>query len=158
MKMKMKQSAVKAALKPTDKLSATATAPSASSASKALAPTPSTYGATKALSTAPSATSATKAVTTAQSANCTCKAVTTIEVKMDVGFGNAVYLRGQGAGLTWEHGQPLVCVDAKTWRWTGEVKDPIKFKLLLNDKIWSAGNDLVIAPGQKIEIAPEFAV
>jgi hypothetical protein len=37
------------------------------------------------------------------------------------------------------------------------VKDPIKFKVLINDKIWSAGNDLVIAPGQKIELAPQFA-
>ena len=155
--MKMRQSAVKAALKPTDKLTATPTTSSASSASRITTTTAGAHSATKALTTAPSSTSATKAVATAPSANCACKAVTTIEVKMDVGFGNAVYLRGQGAGLTWEHGQPLVCVDAKTWRWTGEVKDPIKFKLLLNDKIWSVGNDLVIAPGQKIEIAPEFA-
>jgi hypothetical protein len=83
--------------------------------------------------------------------------VTTIDVKLDVGFGNAVFLRGQGAGLTWEQGQPLICVDAQTWRWTGEAKEPITFKPLINDKIWSAGDDLRIAPGQKIEIAPEFA-
>jgi hypothetical protein len=37
------------------------------------------------------------------------------------------------------------------------AKDPITFKVLINDKIWSAGNDLTIAPGQKIEVAPEFA-
>jgi hypothetical protein len=83
--------------------------------------------------------------------------LTTIEVKKDVGFGNAVFMRGQGGGLTWERGLPLVCVDAQTWRWSGVAKDPIKFKLLINDKIWSAGNDLVIAPGQKMEVAPEFA-
>ena len=47
--------------------------------------------------------------------------VTTIEVKLDVGFGNAVFLRGQGGGLTWEHGVPLSCVDGKTWRWSGKV-------------------------------------
>jgi hypothetical protein len=84
-------------------------------------------------------------------------AVTTIDVKLDVGFGNAVFLRGQGGGLTWERGMPLVCVDAKTWRWSTVAKDPITFKLLINDRIWSAGNDLRIAPGQKIEIAPQFA-
>ncbi|MGD0413546.1 MAG: hypothetical protein ABSC18_17800 [Verrucomicrobiota bacterium] len=83
--------------------------------------------------------------------------LTTIDVKRDVGFGNALFLRGQGGGLTWERGLPLVCVDAQTWRWSGMAKDPITFKLLLNDKIWSAGNDLKIAPGQRMEVAPEFA-
>ena len=83
--------------------------------------------------------------------------LTTIDVKIDVGFGNAVFLRGQGSGLTWEHGVPLFCVDGKTWRWSGKVKDPLTFKLLINDKIWAAGNDLTIKPGQKLEVKPVFA-
>ena len=83
-------------------------------------------------------------------------AVATIDVKMDVGFGNAIFLRGQGSGLTWDRGIPLVCVDGKTWRWTQTVTAPIKFKILLNDKVWSEGNDLTIAPGQKLEVAPHF--
>ena len=82
--------------------------------------------------------------------------LTTIDVKLDVGFGNAVFLRGEGGGLTWERGVPLVCVDAKTWRWAAEAKAPVTFKLLINDKIWSAGSDLTVAPGQKLEVAPEF--
>jgi hypothetical protein len=84
-------------------------------------------------------------------------AVTTIDVKMDVGFGNAIFLRGQGCGLTWDRGIPLVCVDGATWRWSQTVTDPVTFKILLNDKVWSAGNDLTIAPGQKLEVAPSFA-
>lgn len=83
--------------------------------------------------------------------------LTTINVKLDVGYGNAVYLRGHGAGLSWERGVPLSCVDSATWRWSGEVKDPVTFKLLINDSIWSAGSDLTVAPGQKIEVAPAFA-
>jgi hypothetical protein len=84
-------------------------------------------------------------------------AVTTIDVKMDVGFGNAIFLRGKGSGLTWDRGTPLVCVDGKTWRWSQAVSDPITFKILLNDQVWSAGNDLTIAPGQKLEVAPRFS-
>ena len=84
-------------------------------------------------------------------------AVTIIDVKLDVGFGNAVYLRGHGGGLTWERGVPLSCVDGKTWRWSGTVKDPITFKPLINDKIWSAGTDLTVKPGQKLEVKPIFA-
>jgi hypothetical protein len=84
-------------------------------------------------------------------------AVTTIDVKIDVGFGNVLYLRGEGSGLTWERGVPLSCVDGKTWRWSQPVTTPITFKLLLNDKVWSSGQDLKVAPGQKIEVAPAFS-
>jgi hypothetical protein len=84
-------------------------------------------------------------------------ALTVIDVKIDVGFGNAVYLRGQGSGLTWEHGVPLACVDGSTWRWSQTVASPITFKVLINDKVWSAGNDIVVTPGQKLEVAPSFA-
>ena len=80
----------------------------------------------------------------------------TIEAKIDVGFGNALYLRGEGAGLTWEQGIPLTCVDGSTWQWTGETEKHLKFKLLLNDHIWASGEDLVAAAGQKIEITPSF--
>ncbi|HEV7926144.1 MAG TPA: hypothetical protein VGR14_12350 [Verrucomicrobiae bacterium] len=84
-------------------------------------------------------------------------ALTTIEVKIDVGFGNAVFLRGQGSGLTWDHGVPLACVDGGTWRWAQTVAAPITFKVLLNDKVWSAGNDIVVTPGQKVQVSPKFA-
>lgn len=80
----------------------------------------------------------------------------TIEAKIDVGFGNALYLRGEGQGLDWNHGVPLTCVDGTTWKWTGEAKDKLKFKLLLNDAVWCQGEDIVAAPGQKLEISPAF--
>jgi hypothetical protein len=82
--------------------------------------------------------------------------VTVIEAKVDVGFGNNLFLRGQGAGLSWERGVPLRCVDGKTWQWTGTVPDRLTFKLLLNDAVWSKGENLVAAPGQKVEVVPTF--
>jgi hypothetical protein len=84
-------------------------------------------------------------------------AITTIEVKVDVGFGNALYLRGEGSGLNWDRGVPLSCVDGKTWRWSQSVTSPIKCKVLLNDQVWSSGQDLKVDPGQKIEVAPAFS-
>ena len=80
----------------------------------------------------------------------------TIEAKIDVGFGNTLYMRGEGQGLSWNRGVPLTCVDSSTWQWTGEASDALKFKLLLNDTVWSKGEDVVATPGQKIEIAPAF--
>ena len=81
----------------------------------------------------------------------------TIEAKIDVGFGNTLYLRGEGTGLSWNHGVPLTCVDGSTWKWSGETGQATKFKLLLNDAVWSAGEDLVVAPGQKLEVSPVFS-
>jgi hypothetical protein len=133
--MKIKKSAAPAALKPTNIVPATRSTPVTS-----VTPTPPAKPATAA-NPAPPASGV----------------LTTIDVKMDVGFGNAIYLRGEGSGLTWERGKALVCVDGGTWRWSQTVSAPITFKVLLNDKVWSAGKDLVIKPGQKIEVAPSFA-
>src|SRR5678809_950230 len=63
--------------------------------------------------------------------------VTTIEAKIDIGFGNNLFVRGEGAGLSWDHGLPLTCVDGRTWRWSGAVSDKLTFKLLLNDQVWA---------------------
>jgi hypothetical protein len=95
------------------------------------------------------------AETTTGSARSMAKPVT-IEAKIDVGFGNTLFLRGEGLGLSWTQGVPLTCVDGKTWKWTGETKEQLKFKLLLNDQVWSQGEDLVATPGQKVEISPAF--
>lgn len=130
--MKTKKNAAKAVLTPNIKTSAVPAASTSNPVQSLSAPKPTT-----ALQAAPSET--------------------VIDVKHDVGFGNALYLRGQGGGLNWEHGVPLVCVDGKTWRWSGKVKDPLTFKLLINDKIWSAGNDLTVKPGQKLEVRPNFS-
>jgi len=86
----------------------------------------------------------------------TAAAPITIEAKIDVGFGNNLFVRGQGEGLSWERGIPLECVDSKTWRLTVPAKDKVQFKLLINDAVWCKGEDLVAAPGKKVEVTPAF--
>jgi hypothetical protein len=93
--------------------------------------------------------------TTTGSTRSTAKPVT-IEAKIDVGFGNSLYLRGEGLGLSWNQGIPLTNVDGNTWKWSGETKEQLKFKLLLNDQVWSQGEDLVATPGERVEISPAF--
>jgi hypothetical protein len=80
----------------------------------------------------------------------------TIQAKINVGFGNTLYLRGEGRGLSWNQGIPLTCVDNSTWQWSGEADDKLKFKLLLNDSVWSKGEDLLVAPGERLEVSPAF--
>lgn len=86
----------------------------------------------------------------------TTRPVTTIEAKIDVGFGNNLFVRGEGAGLSWDKGAPLKCVDPATWQWSGEAGSPLKCKLLLNDSVWMTGEDLVVPPGKRVEVTPAF--
>src|SRR5690242_925184 len=80
-----------------------------------------------------------------------------IEAKVDVGWGNALFIRGQGAGLGWLKGMPLACLDGSTWVWlSNESQDKVTFKLLINDEVWAEGEDQVGEPGGKIEVRPVF--
>ncbi len=83
--------------------------------------------------------------------------VTSVEARIDVGFGNSVFIRGQGAGLSWEKGLPLTCVGRSAWVWsTKQAKDKVVFKLILNDQVWAQGQDVIVEAGKKIEVVPVF--
>jgi hypothetical protein len=83
--------------------------------------------------------------------------ITIIQAKLDVGFGNSLFIRGQGGGVSWDKGCSLDCVDGPAWIWsTKQAKDKVVFKLLLNDQVWAKGEDVVVEAGQKIEIVPVF--
>jgi hypothetical protein len=81
---------------------------------------------------------------------------TIIEAKIDVGFGNNLFVRGHGAGLSWNRGTPLICVEPGTWRWTAPTNEKLTFKLLLNDSIWAQGGDIVAMPGKQVKVSPSF--
>ena len=76
---------------------------------------------------------------------------------MDVGWGNALFIRGCGDGLSWNKGTPLVCADSSTWVWsTQRARNAVVFKLLLNDRVWAEGADAIVQPGKRLELMPTF--
>jgi len=82
---------------------------------------------------------------------------TFITAKIDIGFGNHLYLRGEGPGLSWDHGLAMDCVGNALW--TSAVKNansPVVFKVLVNDLTWSEGPDFTVQPGQSLTIVPTF--
>jgi hypothetical protein len=82
---------------------------------------------------------------------------TTITAKIDVGFGNALFLRGEGAGLSWDKGVPMECVASDLWRIVlAESARAYTFKFLINDTTWSAGPDFTAACGTSVTLTPEF--
>jgi len=84
-------------------------------------------------------------------------AATTIIAQIDVGFGNQLYLRGDGAGLSWDHGVEMSCVRDDQWSYRLEgATRPVSFKFLINDVTWSTGPDYTVAPEATVVLTPSF--
>ncbi|MDR1413420.1 MAG: hypothetical protein LBI56_00570 [Puniceicoccales bacterium] len=76
----------------------------------------------------------------------------------DVGFGNYLYIRGDGYGLSWDRGIQMDPISSSSWQWKCSCdceKKCFEFKVLVNDIVWSTGENFV-AIGEKNEISPKF--
>jgi hypothetical protein len=82
---------------------------------------------------------------------------TLVEARLELGPGNTLFIRGEGEGLSWHEGTPLKNIAPGTWTWySPRPSCPITFQLLLNDLVWAKGQDLVLEPGGRLEVAPDF--
>ena len=82
---------------------------------------------------------------------------TTIIAQIDIGFGNILYIRGNGGGLSWDQGLAMGNATADQWKITlGKTTKPVTFKFLVNDLTWSAGEDYVVEPGSTVTLVPTF--
>jgi len=80
-----------------------------------------------------------------------------IRARIDIGFGNALTIRGNGAGLSWDKGMEMSCTNADLWTVTlVGACNPVSFKVLVNDITWNSGEDYVALPGSDITVTPEF--
>lgn len=83
--------------------------------------------------------------------------ITTVTATIDVGFGNALYIRGESAGLSWDKGVLMGNAAADAWVWSSDsVKGTLEFKLLINDETWSDGPNFAVATGETVTIEPAF--
>jgi hypothetical protein len=84
--------------------------------------------------------------------------VSRITVKYDVGFKNSLYIRGNGAGLTWQKGKLMKNMGADTWVWEtdADFKD-IEFKVLVNDQAYEDGENHRLQAGKTVQYSPRFA-
>lgn len=81
----------------------------------------------------------------------------TLIANVDVGFGNTLYVRGEGPGLSWDKGTPLENKAADRWQISiAGTNAPVVFKFLINDQVWSLGEDYVAAPGSSASLSPVF--
>lgn len=82
---------------------------------------------------------------------------TTIVANVDIGFGNALYLRGAASGLSWAEGVPMDCKSDNVWSIDiAGVTTAFEFKVLINDEYWSSGYNEVAEPGSETTVDPVF--
>jgi hypothetical protein len=82
---------------------------------------------------------------------------TSIIARVDVGFGNCLYVRGQGAGLSWDQGIQLDNVSPYEWTFAStQAKGDVTFKFLINDEIWADGENTTVAKGGTSISSPIF--
>ncbi len=83
-------------------------------------------------------------------------AQTRIIARVDVGFGNALYVRGEGAGLSWEKGTALANVTPYEWTLSCSNKGTVIFKFLINDELWAEGENITLPAGRESISSPTF--
>jgi len=74
---------------------------------------------------------------------------------IDVGFGNRLTIRGEGAGLSWTTGQTMDWQDGQ-WVWKPAKTGAFNFKVLLNDEVWSQGENVAADGKKEIVVTPQF--
>ena len=83
--------------------------------------------------------------------------VTTVIARIDAGFGNEVYIRGNSSGLTWDAGVLMENTGTDEWVWKStSVTSELEFKVLINDEVWSVGANGVVFPGATVVFEPVF--
>lgn len=84
-------------------------------------------------------------------------AITRVTVKFDVGFGNALYIRGKGANLNWNKGTLMKNVKPDEWQWEIDLPfNACEFKVLINDREYESGDNHPLIAGSAIQYTPKF--
>jgi outer membrane biosynthesis protein TonB len=74
-----------------------------------------------------------------------------------IGIGNKLYLRGDGPGLSWERGVAMQFLAIGKWGWTTpDAAGPVTCRIFRNDETPMMDEDIVVAPGEKVEVTPRF--
>ena len=82
---------------------------------------------------------------------------TRVSIRYNVGFKNHLFIRGKGAGLSWEHGVQLKNAGPDEWVWETNIPfNECEFKVLINDKQYEAGENHHIHDGITFKYTPKF--
>lgn len=82
---------------------------------------------------------------------------TTLTVHALPGLGKKPFIRGQGPGLSWNHGTPMELIETGKWQWTSpDSSQPVILRVYKDDDIPAEGEAIALEPGEQLEITPTF--
>lgn len=82
---------------------------------------------------------------------------TTLTVHALPGLGKKPFIRGQGPGLSWNHGTPMEFLETGKWQWTSpDSSQPVILRIYKDDEIPAEGEAIALEPGEQLEITPNF--
>jgi hypothetical protein len=80
-----------------------------------------------------------------------------ITATVHVEESDVLCIRGEGGGLNWQEGIPMTDEGNDRWSYKASALTiPATCRIYLNDEISSFGDDIVLQPGQYLEISPSF--
>ncbi len=84
---------------------------------------------------------------------------TRIVVHFDTGPGHHLYIRGQGAGLSWDRGLPMSNEGKDIWIWETKtnIPDDCQFKILIDDQRFEEGPNHQLVGREICTIRPRFS-
>ena len=83
-------------------------------------------------------------------------AATIVTVNM-MGIGNKPFLRGNGAGLSWEKGVEMEFQEIGKWIWSvpENWNESVEIQVYRNDENADRKGKYTLKPGQQLELTPE---
>lgn len=83
---------------------------------------------------------------------------TSVTVNKLMGIGNKPFLRGSGAGLSWEKGVEMEFQEIGKWTWSvpGDLSEGIEVQVYRNDEDIDRKGKYTLQPGQQLKLSPEF--
>ena len=82
---------------------------------------------------------------------------TSVVANVMIGIGNKPYLRGEGAGLSWDQGVAMNFIEIGKWAWTPTRKNAaLTVQVYRNDEDPDNGGKIEVKSGEEIEITPDF--
>lgn len=81
-----------------------------------------------------------------------------VVIHCDVGFNNSIFIRGNGANLSWDKGIMLQNTRPDEWVWeTDQSFNSCEFKVLINDAQYEQGDNHILTSEKNcLEYTPRF--
>ena len=81
----------------------------------------------------------------------------TLIAHLNLDISSTPYVRGEGAGLSWNEGVPMEFIEIGKWEWTVEnAVESTSCRIFKDDSLAAKGDDIVIEVGERAEVYPEF--